>query len=439
MSVPAQRSIHIPTVILGAGLTGLSAALALQRRKHDFRVFERAARVGGYATTREESGWRFDCTGHLLHFKDPNLRGRVEAWLGDELVEVQRRSMVWSHGGYTRYPFQANTHGLPPRVAFECVMGFLQAQGLVKAPPRNFEDYCRAHFGEGMTRYFMEPYNRRLWGVPPREISTDWCQRFVPTPSLEDVIAGAVGLADRELGYNTSFLYPRRGIGALPEAMRARLSPTDLQLERAPICLDAEARRLVFSDAAVTYDTLISSIPLPSLLKLLTRRPPAMEKAAGVLRHTGLFYLDLAFDGPCQRDVHWVYVPEDRYPFYRVGCYSNFSKEMAPAGKSGFYVELVDREPPDMATVVPRVVEQMVEMGLVANSSQLVFARSRRLDPAYVIYDHSHSRATEVCLDHLRALSVLSTGRYGGWNYSSMEDALRFGEEAAEWAAWTNQ
>ena len=36
--------------------------------------------------------------------------------------------MIWSHGVYTRYPFQANMHGLPPQVAYDCLMGFLEAQ-----------------------------------------------------------------------------------------------------------------------------------------------------------------------------------------------------------------------------------------------------------------------------------------------------------------------
>ena len=32
----------------------------------------------------------------------------------------------------------------------------------------------------------MVPYNARLWGVPPTEITSAWCERFVPLPKLED-------------------------------------------------------------------------------------------------------------------------------------------------------------------------------------------------------------------------------------------------------------
>ena len=85
--------------------------------------------------------------------------------------------------------------------------------------PRNFEEFCLKFFGEGFSRHFMIPYNQKLWGVHPREITAEWCSRFVPRPKLEDVIAGAVGLNDRELGYNTHFLYPARGIGELTRAL----------------------------------------------------------------------------------------------------------------------------------------------------------------------------------------------------------------------------
>ncbi len=70
----------------------------------------------------------------------------------------------------------------------------------------------------------MLPYNARLWGVPPSEVTSEWCQRFVPLPKLEDVLRGALGAQAPELGYNTSFWYPERGVGTfsrrLPPARR---------------------------------------------------------------------------------------------------------------------------------------------------------------------------------------------------------------------------
>src|SRR5512146_1412488 len=100
----------VPVAVLGAGLTGLSAALELTRRNISHRVFERAAWPGGHSITTLDEGFRFDRTGHLLHLRDPALRAEVLGWLGGDCREIARKSVIWSNGVYTRYPFQANTY-----------------------------------------------------------------------------------------------------------------------------------------------------------------------------------------------------------------------------------------------------------------------------------------------------------------------------------------
>ncbi len=425
------RTTHTDVLVLGAGLTGLSAALALQDENVDHRLVERADRVGGHATTLEDDGFRFDRTGHLLHLRSANIEARIRDWLGPDPLTIQRRSRIYSHGTYTRYPFQANTYGLPPQIAFECLQGFIEAR-LATAPrePRNFEEYCLTHFGAGISRHFMLPYNERLWGVPPSTITSEWCHRFIPVPKLDDVLAGAVGLNDRELGYNQSFLYPRRGIGELPAAMHRDLRRR-AELEMAPRRIDYRRRRAHFRRETISYDAIISTLPLPALVALLDDPPEEIAAAARQLRWTHLWYLDVGLSVPAGHDLHWVYVPEDKYPFYRVGCYSNFSSELAPPGCASLYVELADRAEPRLETLLPRVITALTEMGWISKPSDVKFARARRIDPAYVVFDHDYFSALSTIQPFLAEAGLISAGRYGAWNYSSMEDAIQFGQQAA--------
>jgi protoporphyrinogen oxidase len=427
-------SSHTPVAVLGAGLTGMSAAHHLREAGVECRIFERAARAGGHAVTTEERGWRFDRTGHLLHVKDDDTLALVLRWLGPEHRWIQRKSAVFSHGVYTRYPFQANVYGLPPQVAYECVMGFLEAHGR-PPPPRihDFEQFCLAHFGKGISDHFMIPYNERQLGVHPREITAAWCQRFVPIPSVEDVIAGAVGLGGRELGYNVRFLYPRLGIGQLSEAMAAGLAAAGapVELERAPTAIDTRRRELVIGDEVIRWDTLVSTVPVPVLVGLAGDAPLEVREAAARLRCTHLYYLDVALRRPCRQPYHWVYVPEAKYPFYRVGCYTHFSESMAPPGQAGLYVELVDRSEPDLPTILREVVRGLSEMDLVGGEDDVVFARLRRIEHAYVVFDHACYAALDVVRAFLAERGIVSTGRYGAWNYSSMGDALTMGRDAA--------
>lgn len=429
MVAPASADTA-PVQILGAGLAGLSAARVLGERA---QVHERLSAPGGHAITYEDDGFRFDKTGHLLHLRDPEIRSWMQALLGEELLHVPRMSRVFSHGVYTRYPYQANTYGLPPEVAYECLMDLLEADRIKDSVPEptNFEEFCIKHFGHGFSKHFMIPYNQKLWGIHPREITAAWCTRFVPMPKIADVIAGAVGMNDRELGYNAHFSYPRLGIGQLPKAMARELTTT-IRYEHAPYAIDAEQKMLRFADGDLSYQALISTMPMDVLLKLLVDCPPEVREAGSHLRCNPLWYLDVALDVPCGVDgLHWAYVPEEKYPFYRVGCYSNFSDSMAPQGKSCLYVELSSRETPDLNTLLPQVASGLIDMGIIRSASDIRFAKPRHIEHAYVVYDHHYYAAVDVIRPYLERNGILSVGRYGGWNYSSMEDALIFGRDAA--------
>jgi protoporphyrinogen oxidase len=419
-----------PVQILGAGLTGMSAGRHLGG---DFQIHERLGHAGGHAITLEREGWRFDRTGHLLHLRDADIRAWIQDLLPGRLLEIERRSRVFSHGVYTRYPYQANTFGLPPRVAYECLAGYLAARGAEasRGEPRTFEEFCLKYFGEGFSKHFMIPYNQKLWGVHPREITAEWCRRFVPRPALDDVLAGAVGLNDRELGYNANFLYPRRGIGELTDALERTL-PASIAFQRAPRAIDWRRRTLVFADGEIPYSVLISTAPLDVLVALLVDAPTAVADAGRKLVCNPLWYLDVALDVPCGVDLHWAYVPEERLPFYRVGCYSNFSAEMAPPGKAGLYVELASRATPDMSTLLPEVARGLVEMGIIAGPQEIRFAEPRRIDHAYVVFDRAYYDTLAAIRPFLDAHGIVSCGRYGGWTYSSMEDALLAGRDAAK-------
>jgi protoporphyrinogen oxidase len=419
-----------PVAVLGGGLTGLSASLFLGRAGVRHRLFEREAIAGGHAVTLVEQGFRFDRTGHLLHLRNPEIQALATELLpAERYCKLQRRSAVFSHGVYTRYPFQANTFGLPPEIAYECVAGFLEAHFAADKPePKSFEEYCLVHFGAGISKHFMFPYNARLWGVPPSEVTHEWCQRFVPLPKLEDVLRGALGAQPAELGYNANFWYPELGIGAFSDALAAR---TPIELSRAPQQVDLERRRLVFDDEEVPFDVLVSSIPLPTLLKLLSTVPEPVAEAASRLRATHLHYFDLGLRVPNRNPYHWVYVPEDKYPFYRVGCYSHFSEKLAPRGKSSLYVELVDRRSPNPERALAGVVAGLCELGLLQSERDIELWRLRTIDYAYVIYDHQYRAALDVIEPFLAEQRIISSGRYGGWNYSSMEDALLMGRSAA--------
>lgn len=428
-----------PVVVLGAGLTGLAAAYHLRT---PCLLAERESIVGGHARSRRRQGHTFDVTGHWLHLRDPRTR-RLLADISpaDAWVEVERRTSIFAHGARVPYPFQANLHGLPLEVVRECLVEFIAAREAAavgaQESPRTFAEFAEARFGRGIARHFFVPYNRKLWGAAFDRLDASWVDRYVPTPTVSQVVGGALGLPQEGLGYNARFLYPRAGgIDALPRGLSAAIearAPGTIRRGCAAEEVDVRGRRVKLSGQAdwQPYSALISTLPLPELIARIADVPAEVREAAAALKWIGWRYLDLASKRPAPADYHWVYVPSPALPFFRVGVYSNAVASMAPLGASSLYVELSDRAGPvDLAAIA----EGLVEVGALAERGDIAFTDLREIEYAYVVFDDDHGPATALLHRWLASVGIRSCGRYGAWIYNSMEDSMIQGIEAAAWA-----
>jgi len=427
-----------PVVILGGGLTGISTAVHL---RSPWVLFEREDRLGGHARTDERDGYRFDKTGHWLHLRDAGVKQLVDELLPGQMVPIARRAKIFSHGALTRFPFQANLHGLPPEVVKECLMGVIEAQianataNATAAPPepKNFEEYCLRHFGAGISKHFMIPYNEKLWGVPPREITAAWCSRFVPLPNLEQIVAGAVGAGPPEMGYNVSFLYPKAGgIETFTRALQTRMRADGgrVHTRTTPDVVDWRRREVVAGGERIAYRALVASIPLPELLKRMPELPHEIEGHAARLRCTTLRYVNVASRAQPPADWHWIYVPETKYPFYRVNVFSSAMPTMAPPGGASICVEMADRGPIGDAALRDSLIA-LTAAGALTSPDDVVFAERKEIQYAYVVFDDHYYAATHAIFSFLEANGIYPRGRYGAWTYNAMEDCVLAGREVA--------
>jgi protoporphyrinogen oxidase len=362
----------------------------------------------------------------------------VDELLPGGFLEVARRAAIWSHGVFTRYPYQVNTHGLPPAVVAENLLGFLEAQlgeggrALREREPRDFAEHVRRHLGEGFARNFMFPYNAKLWTVPPTELSTAWMGRFVPRPSVAEVVRGALGLEGDGSGYNATFLYPRTGgIESLVRALAARL-PRAAECGVTVEWLDPVRRtaRLTTGEE-VPWRGVIATAPLPEILRLVPAVPAAVQEAARALRAATVTYVNVAARDVGAPPWHWVYLPEPRLLPYRVGSASAAVPGLAPPGGRSFYVEMSAPEPVPEPRAEEAAVEALLELGFLRSRADLLFLETRHIPAAYVIHDHAWAAARETVRDWLAGQGILVAGRSGSWEYSSMEDALLSGRAAA--------
>jgi protoporphyrinogen oxidase len=435
---PEER---VSTLILGAGLSGLSCAYHLKDPAR-YRLIEKEAAVGGLARTRSRPhGFLCDGTGHWLHLRQDYTKSLVDRLLGDNLAPRARRARIYSKGVFTLYPFQANTYGLPKEVIAECLTGIIRARYEEKLPePKNYKEWIRKEFGEGISKHFMFPYNEKIYGVPLETLAVDFAKKYIPRPSIEAVVDGALGLSKEALGYNAEFVYPKRGgIGALSEAFHSGLA-RKAEHRRVPRAIDHPHRVAHLEDGeSIAYDRLVTTIPLPELIRVLLAGDPSsvpahVVDAAEKLRANSVLYFDVAIRGAPKehQDYHWIYLPEQEFPFYRVGSYSAVERSLAPEGCRSYYVELGHYGEVDPSRFEQPVIDGLRRLGILDDESELLFMIPNVLSPAYVLFDDHYELSRATVLDWLGHAGIVSVGRYGRWQYNAMEDAILEGKEAAE-------
>ena len=419
-----------PVVILGGGLAGLSAAYHLNGQA---ALYEQRTSLGGLCSQLIVDQFRFDAVPHVLHFQRADMFGLVQQLLGGRLRSYHRHARVYSHGTYTRYPFQAHLFGLPPAVIQECVQGRL-AVAHQRPEIDTFERWVTTTFGEGIAKHFMVPYNTKFWTVPPSELTCEWLDGMVPVPTCEQTVAGAFVDDPAEYGYNVEFWYPSAGgLGGLFEAFLQRLPR--VQLGKRLVQMDTQRRRLCFSDGdIVEYDQLLCSIPMPELKPLLEPLPEEVARAFDALRWTSLAVVHLGVRGAAPVPWHWVYVPEDAFLFYRVGIPSHYAPDAAPEGCHAISAEISCSawRNLEQAHLVPRVIENLLTLGLLRAPEDVIAQRPLILRYGYPIYDHNYVWATGLIRSYLREQGIEVMGRFGSWQYLSMEATLLSGQRAAQ-------
>ena len=426
-------------LILGAGIAGLSAAWHLRQKGVSCRVFEKENTVGGLCRSKRVGGFTFDHSGHLMHFKNPYVFKLVRRLLGKQFVKHERSAWVSFNGHYTRYPFQANLFGLPPRIVKECLEGFIRAQkrrrgGSLKKP-KNFSQWIRRTFGAGIARHFMNPYNAKFWTVPPETMTCEWLDGMIPVPSLRQVVEGAKRESARQLGYNVHFWYPREGgIEQLPRVFAKPLENIYTASKISRIDLDKKEIELA-SGKKEKFDALISTIPLPEMARLLRRVPPEILAAFHQLRWSSIFNLNLGVESKGDAlKRHWIYFPERERCFFRVGFPHNFSSDLFPAGKSSLYAEVSysKRKPVNKRKVIFDINRDLKKAGLLPLKGKIIAKDINDIEYGYPIYDRNYKTAREKTLGFLNENGIVPCGRYGSWKYMSMEDAILDGKRAAE-------
>lgn len=422
-------------IVLGAGLAGLSAAYHLGG---NCEVFEKEPYIGGHCRTKRVDGFNFDEGAHVFFGKDDVSQRWVWEPLGQEMLPFH--ADIWNNYGgqrYGRYPVQANAHALEPELATRCVMDFIAASQQPETEVRTYAEWCYASFGKTFADEFMLRYARKIWTVEPDELNTEWLGSKVggriARPSLEQVIRGAIDPHPQTLNYLTEFAYPSSGgFGRIAQPLASHLAriKTGCGVTR----VESAARRIAFADGTVReYDAAISTIPLPTLVKLTTDAPDEVRAAADKLMWNSVRCVNLGIARPDVGAGHWGYFYDHDVPFFRVSFPYKFAPDNAPPGHSSISCEIAYSrcKPLNEENLMARVVDALRRAGILAASDRIVVEDQIDIPYAYVVYDFNRTASLATIHKWMESVRLYPCGRFGEWGYHWSFEAIESGQRVA--------
>jgi protoporphyrinogen oxidase len=193
-----------------------------------------------------------------------------------------------------------------------------------------------------------------------------------------------------------------------------------------------QRKALLTSGLEIGFDRLVSSLPLNALAALTRDLPPRLKWAAASLEAVSIYNINLGVRGERRIPYSWVYFPEPEYEFHRAGSVSACVPTVAPPRHSSLYVEFSYRGPrPDPNRLYRHALKRLTEIGWIQSEKDIRARVDLDLPGAYVVYDKNREERVEELLGFYRRKNILSVGRYGLWEYGSMESALKQGLAAA--------
>lgn len=432
-------------VILGAGPTGLGAAIRLKELGHTrFHVYERAGHVGGLAASfKDEKGFTWDVGGHVQfsHYRYFDLL--MDQALGDGWLDHQRESWVWIEDRFVPYPFQNNIRHLTLETRWRCLKGLVE---LYKNPPqrrpRNFREWIEGTFGKGMADVFMLPYNFKVWAYPPEELDFQWVGERVAAADLTKVLDHLLHEKDDlSWGPNTQFRFPERGgTGRIWERVADLLGREMISLRKGAARIEAGSKLVHFSDGSCErYDALVSTAPIDDLIELCGFE--SLKPAASALKYSASNVVGVGLSGrppEALRTKCWMYFPEDNCPFYRVTVFSNYSPYNVPDPDTTWSLMAEISESPckrvDAGRLVESTLEGMRATGLINNEHQIISTWSYKAKHGYPTPSLGRDAALNEIHAAIEPMGIYSRGRFGGWKYevSNQDHSLMQGVELVD-------
>jgi len=419
-------------IIVGSGPAGLGVANHI---KIPFRILEAEDQPGGLMRSKNLSGYIFDWAGHIFFTGIDRIRDWVLEMLGENFHWQNRESWIFSNSVYTRYPFQANTFGLPLPAVKECLLGLIETTYADQIQPDNFKEWILATYGDGIARHFMLPYNQKLWARDLSSMDHHWLAGRVPRPSLSDFIDGALGPGRKDMGPNARFGYPLRGgMYSLVEKL-AKPHRNQITLNRRVTSIDPDRKTVTVEDGTeYGYERLVLTNPLPEIGRITKNLDPGIKSLIESLEYISVLCVNVGVKRPALTEKNWIYFPESEFLFHRIFVQGNTSPNICPAGCFSYTAEITynNEKPVDFGKAGEQTIDGLIRAGLMCAEDEVEVVDLIDIPVAYVVPTHNRKSIVTEIRKWFETRDIHLAGRFAEWEYFNMDHGLDTGWRLAE-------
>lgn len=314
--------------IVGAGITGLTAAYELGKAGHKVTIFEQASQAGGLCATFKDERWEWPLEKfyhHLFASDHVVLNLSRELGLGDKIFFPKPITAIWQNG-------TVNAFDSPMAVLRYPYLSFVDKMrvGLVTLYLRltkNWQPLERVTAHEWLPRYIGARAYRVLWepllankmGSYYQQVNMAWFWARIHKRSqrLGYYVGGYQALIDalvqkvQSQGATLRLNAPVAEVGECAP----RVASTQTQAQRA--CLRVSGQMYAFDAVLVTTSP-------QAMLRLAPTLPQDYLEKVRSLRSLGGVVLVLALDRPLTKGFYWINLPQGQFPFLAFVEHTNY-------------------------------------------------------------------------------------------------------------------
>ncbi len=418
-------------------MAGFGAAYHLHAEGIAPVMYDKNGHHGGHtASFCHDEGFIFDLGPHISFTKDTRIQDLFADSVDQQFETKPLKLNNYWRGCWPLHPVQLHLHGLPEDVIVKVITDFVEERQAPERPIKNYADWLLASFGRTFAELFPMQYTRKYHLTNAENMTTDWLGPRIYRPSLEEVLRGAIADSAPNMHYITQFRYPTDG--GFVSYLKKFVPMGNLKLNHELVSIDPRVRQLTFSNGHVVhYDSLISSVPLPELIRMIDGAPQEVVHAARRLACSTCVIVNVGVNRENLSPTQLSYFYDEDICFTRLSFPHMLSSHNVPAGTGSIQAEVYFSDKYKPLTGSPQdliepVIRDLHRCGLLCAEDRVVFRNAHLLRYANIIFDLDRADALKIVHGYLDDTGIAYCGRYGDWGYMWTDESFKSGERAAE-------